>query len=189
MGFNLKKIIDVVGDFVPLGGVAKSLVKGAGSLLFKKAAKAVGIKEEKVEEVFAEASKLAEYDHEIKKALIEEEKEKRAHELAVFGRFAELLIEEEKEKRAHELAVFGRFAELDLGSQKLRARIRPLLSFGLIGLFMLYGIVFLVQQMFPYLLGMEVLVVFPPALVKIALAVIGFWFGGRTIEKIFGKDK
>ncbi len=166
MGLNLKKIFDTVTDLIPFGGVAKSLVKGAGSLLFKKAAKAVGIKEGVVDSIFVEAERLAEYDHEIKKAL----------------------IEEEKEKRAHELAVFGRFAELDEGSRKLRARTRPLLSFGLIGLFMLYGIVALVQQLFPTVRGLEFAIVFPPALVKIALAVVGFWFGGRSLEKIFGKD-
>jgi hypothetical protein len=163
---NLKKIFDAVTDIIPLGGLAKSLVKGAGSLLFKKAAKAVGVKDGVVDSIFVEAERLAEYDHEIKKAL----------------------IEEEKEKRAHELAVFGRFAELDVGSQKLRARIRPLLSFGLIGLFMVYGIVALIQQLFPTVRGLEFAIVFPPALVKRALAVVGFWFGGRTIEKVFGKD-
>lgn len=161
---NLKKIFNAVTDIVPFGSVAKSIVKGAGSLLLKKSAKKLGIN---IEPVLEEASKMAEYDQEIKLAL----------------------IEEEKEKRTHELAVFGRFAELDEGSKKLRARTRPLLSFGLIGLFMLYGIVALIQQLFPTAKGLEFAIVFPPALVKIALAVVGFWFGGRTIEKVFGKDK
>ncbi len=57
MALNLKKIADAITDIIPLGSLAKSLVKGAGSLLFKKAAKAVGIKEEKVDELFLEASK------------------------------------------------------------------------------------------------------------------------------------
>lgn len=162
MAINLKKIAEAVADIVPLGGIAKSLVKGAGSLLFKKAAKVVGIKEEKVDELFVEASKIAEYDHEIKKAL----------------------IDEEKEKRVHELAVFGRFAELDEGSQKLRARVRPLLSFGLVGLILLYGLIQLVAQIFPYLMGLEFLPVPPAWLEKTTLIVIGFWFTGRTAEKI-----
>lgn len=164
MGIKLGKILGAVADIVPFGSVAKSIVKGAGSLLLKKAAKKIGVD---IEPVLEEAGKMAEYDQEIKLAL----------------------IEEEKEKRAHELAVFGRFAELDEGSAKLRARTRPLLSFGLIGLFMLYGIVALIQQLLPTTKGLEFAIVFPPALVKIALAVVGFWFGGRTIEKVFGKDK
>lgn len=162
MGLNLKKIANAVATVIPLGGVAKSLVKGAGSLLFKKAAKAVGIKEEKVDELFVEASRLAEYDHEIKKAL----------------------IEEEKEKRAHELAVFGRFVELDEGSKKLVSRIRPLLSFGLVGTYILYCLTFLIAQLFPYLFGFEIPPVIPPSLVKITIAVCFFWFAGRSWEKV-----
>jgi len=162
MGLNLKKIAGALTDIIPLGGLAKSLVKGAGSLLFKKAAKAVGIKEEKVDELFVEASRLAEYDHEIRKAL----------------------IEEEKEKRAHELAVFGRFAELDEGSQKLRSRVRPLLSFGLVGTYLIHVYVRLVAQMFPYWFGFEIAPTIPPSLIKVTLWVCGFWFVGRTIEKV-----
>jgi len=162
MGLNLKKIFDAVTDIVPLGGVAKSLIKGAGSLLFKKAAKVVGIKEDVINDIFVEADKLAEYDQEIKLAL----------------------IEEAKEMRVHALAVFGRFAELDVCSQKLRARIRPLLSFGLVGMFILICFAYLVQQLFPKLLGLEFMITFPPELVSITKVVIGFWFGGRTIEKV-----
>lgn len=163
MGLNLKKIADAITDIIPLGGLAKSLVKGAGSLLFKKAAKAVGIEEKKVDELFVEASRLAEYDHEIRKAL----------------------IEEEKEKRAHELAVFGRFSELDLGSQKLKARIRPLLSLGLVGTYLTYCWVTLIAQLFPYLFGFEIPPVIPPSLVKVTITVCGFWFIGRSVEKGF----
>jgi hypothetical protein len=162
MGLNLKKIADALTDIIPLGGIAKSLVKGAGSLLFKKAAKAVGIKEEKVDELFVEASRLVEYDHEIKEAL----------------------IEEEKEKRAHELAVFGRFAELDEGSQKLRARVRPLLSFGLVGLIMAYGLINLIHGIAPYLMGLEFALVPPMWLEDMAIVVVKFWFVGRTVEKV-----
>lgn len=162
MGLNLKSIANAITDVLPFGGLAKSLVKGAGSLLFKKAAKAVGIKEEVVDMVFVEAEKLAEYDHEIKKAL----------------------IEEEKLKRQHELSLFGRFAELDEGSQKLRARVRPLLSFALVGTYLAYCWVTLIAQLFPYLFGFEIPPVIPPSLIKVTLWVCGFWFVGRTIEKV-----
>lgn len=162
MGLNLKKIANAITAILPLGGLAKSLVKGAGSLLFKKAAKAVGIKEDVVDSIFVEAERLAEYDHEIKKAL----------------------IEEEKEKRAHELAVFGRFAELDEGSQKLRARVRPLLSFGLVGLIMAYGLINLIHGIAPYLMGLEFALVPPEWLKSMAVVVVKFWFVGRTVEKI-----
>lgn len=161
MGLNLGKILDAVTDIIPLGSTAKSLLKGAGSLLFKKAAKTVGIKEDVINSIFVEADKIAEYDHEIKIAL----------------------LKEEEQKRVHELAVFGRFAELDTGSQKLRARIRPLLSLGLIGTFILICFVFLIQQVFPRAFGLEFMIVFPPELVSISKVVVGFWFGGRTIEK------
>jgi len=162
MGLNLKKIFDAVTTVVPFGGVAKSLVKGAGSLLFKKAAKVVGIKEEVVDSIFVEAEKLAEYDHEIRL----------------------LLINEEKEKRAHELAVFGRFAELDAGSKKMVARVRPLLSFGLVGTYLIHVYVRLLCQMFPYWFGFEIAPTIPPSLIKVTLWVCGFWFVGRTVEKV-----
>ena len=167
MAINLKKILDIATDFIPLGGIAKSLIKGAGSLLFKKAAKAVGVDEGVIDNILVEADRLAEYDFEIRKAL----------------------IEEEKEKRVHELAVYGKFAELDSGSQKLRARVRPILSFGLVGLFMTYGIAGLLHQIFPYVMGLEFAPEPSDALIKVTLIVIGFWFGGRTVEKLFGKDK
>ncbi|MHA2313965.1 MAG: hypothetical protein ACXACF_01545 [Candidatus Hermodarchaeia archaeon] len=164
MGLKLKDIISVVTDFVPLKGVAKVLGKGVGALLTKKVAKATGIEVESVEEVIKKTAEEIENDHEIRKAII-----------ADFN-----------DSRKHELDFFGDFANLDTGSQKLRARVRPALSLTLIGLFTLYGIVALFQQMFPYVLGMEFMVEFPPALVKITLTVIGFWFGGRTVEKAIG---
>lgn len=162
MAIKIGKILETIATVVPFGNVAKSLIRGAGSLLLKKAAKAVGIKEAKVDELLLESVKIAEYDHEVRLAL----------------------INEEKERRAHELAVFGRFAELDEGSQKLRARVRPLLSFGLVGLILLYGLIQLIAQIFPYVMGLEFLPVPPAWLEKTTLIVIGFWFTGRTAEKI-----
>lgn len=164
MGFKLKDIINVITDIVPLGTVVKTLGKGVGALLTKKVAKVTGIKIDDVEKVLVKTQQEIENDQEIKK----------------------LLIAEAKEERKHELDFYGNFGDLDTGSQKLRARVRPVLSLTLIGLFTLYGIVALFQQMFPYVLGMEFMIEFPPALVKITLTVIGFWFGGRTIEKAIG---
>lgn len=162
MGLNISKILSSVADVLPFGTVAKSLIKGAGSLLFKRAAKAVGLKESVVDSIFVEAERMVEYDYNMRLAL----------------------IEEEKERRVHELAVFGRFAELDEGSQKLRARIRPLLSFGFCGLFIIYAIMFLCQQLFPFVAGFEFRIIFPPELVIITKWIVGFWFTGRTVEKI-----
>jgi len=162
MAIKLKKIFDAVTDVIPFGGIAKSLVKGAGSLLFKKAAKAVGVKDDVIDGIFREADKLAEYDQEIRLAL----------------------INEEKEKRAHELAVFGRFAELDEGSKKWVARIRPMLSIGLVGTYIAFCWIHLYAQLFPYKFGFEIAPVFPPSLIKVTLWVCGFWFVGRTVEKV-----
>jgi len=164
---KIGKILGSIADVLPFGAVAKSIIKGAGSLLLKKAAAKVGID---IEPVLEEANKMAENDQEIKMAL----------------------INEEKERRAHELAVFGRFVDLDLGSQKMVARIRPLLSFGLVGTYILYCLVYLVAQLFPYLFGFEVPPVIPPSLIKVTLWICGFWFIGRSFEKgmkIYGMYK
>ena len=162
MGLNLKKIANLVTDVLPFGATVKSLLKGAGSLLIKKAARKIGIKEDKIDELMQESAKMAEYDQEIKL----------------------LLINEEKEKRAHELAVFGRFAELDAGSKKWVARIRPMLSIGLVGTYLAFCWIHLYAQLFPYKFGFEIAPVFPPSLIKVTLWVCGFWFVGRTIEKV-----
>lgn len=162
MGLKFKDIINIVTDIIPFGTVVKTLGKGVGALLTRKVAKATGMKPEDIETVLIKTQQEIEGDQEIKR----------------------LLIADAKEERKHELDFYGSFGDLDTGSQKLRARVRPVLSLGLIGLFMLYGLVSLFEQCFPYLFGMEFLLVFPPALVTISLAVVGFWFGGRTIEKV-----
>lgn len=162
MALNLKKIVNLVTDVLPFGATVKSLVRGAGSLLIKKAAKKIGIPDGKVDELMLESAKMAEYDQEIKL----------------------LLINEEKEKRAHELAVFGRFAELDAGSQKMVARIRPMLSFGLVGTYIAYCWAYLIAQVFPHLTGFEIPPVIPDSLIKVTIAVCFFWFAGRSWEKV-----
>lgn len=159
---KFKDILNIVTDVIPLGTIAKTIGKGAVALLTKKVSEVVGIPEKTVEDVFVEANKIAEQDIELKK----------------------MLIEDAKAERQHELDFFGQFAQLDIGSQKLRARVRPLLSFGLIGTFILVILLRITGQLFPYLFGLEFLLEIPPELVKVSYWVVGFWFGGRTVEKI-----
>ena len=160
MGIKIGKILGSIADVLPFGTVAKSIIKGAGSLLLKKAAKKVGID---IEPVLEEANKMAEYDQEIKLAL----------------------INEEKERRAHELAFFGRFSELDEKTKKLRSMMRPMVTIGLVGFYLVGLIVNLIQQIIPSsVFGFEFSYVHPEHLVKLIIVVVGFWFTGRTIEKI-----
>ena len=160
MAIKLGKILGSIADVLPFGAVAKSIVKGAGSLLLKKAAKKVGID---IEPVLEEASKMAEYDQEIKMAL----------------------LNEEKEKREHELAFFGQFSELDEKTKKLRSMMRPMVTIGLVGFYLVGLIVNLIQQIIPAsVFGFEFSYVHPEHLVKLIIVVVGFWFTGRTIEKI-----
>ena len=162
MGIKLKDILNVVTDIIPFGTVVKTLGKGVGSLLVKKVAKVVGIPQETIENVLTETNKIIEQDHEIRK----------------------MLIEDAKADRQHQIEFFGKFGELDTGSQKLRARMRPILTLGLVGTFDLFVIVIFVSQMFPYVFGFEIPPVMPPELTSIVKVIIGFWFGGRTIEKV-----
>lgn len=162
MSIKLKDIINIVTDIIPLGTVVKTLGKGVGALLTKKVAKIVGIPEETVEQVLIETEKIAERDHEIRK----------------------MLIEDAKADRQHQVEFFGKFGELDTGSQKLRSRMRPILTLGLVGTFDLFIIVIFISQMFPYLFGFEIPPVMPPELTSIVKVIIAFWFGGRTIEKV-----
>ena len=162
MGIKFKDILNVITDVIPLGTVVKTLGKGVGSLLTKKVAKVVGIPEETVEQVLIETDKVAERDHEIRK----------------------MLLEDVKADRQHQIDFFGKFGDLDEGSQKLRSRMRPILTFALVGTFDLFVIVIFVSQMFPYLFGFEIPPTIPPELVKVVNIIVMFWFGGRTIEKV-----
>ena len=162
MGLSLKKILDVVTDVIPFSTVVKTLGKGVGALLTKKVAKVTGIKVEDVEKVLIKTQQEIEGDQEIKR----------------------LLIADAKEERKHELDFYGSFADLDSGSQKLRARVRPILSFSLVGLIIAYGIINLIQQLAPNVFGLEFMIAVPAWLVELARWVVGFWFGGRTIEKV-----
>ena len=164
MGLKFKDILKVVTDVIPFGTVVKTLGKGVGALLTKKVAKVTGIKVEDVEKVLIKTQQEIEGDQEIKR----------------------LLIADAKAERKHELDFYGSFGELDTGSRKLRASVRPILSFGLVGLIFVYGIVGLYCQLFPYTFGLEFIPAVPAWLEKTCLWVVGFWFGGRTIEKVVG---
>ena len=163
MALSLKKILDVVTDVIPFSTVVKTLGKGVGALLTKKVAKVTGIKVEDVEKVLIKTQQEIEGDQEIKR----------------------LLIADAKEERKHELDFYGSFKDLDTGSQKLRARVRPLLTFGLVGLIMAYGLINLIHAIFPYLMGMEFAISPPPWLESMAVVCVKFWFVGRTVEKGF----
>jgi len=167
MGIKLKDIFNIVTDIIPLGTVVKTLGKGVGSLLTKKVAKVVGIPEETVEQVLIETDKVAERDHEIRK----------------------MLLEDVKADRQHQIDFFGKFGDLDEGSQKLRSRMRPILTFALVGTFDLFVIVIFISQMFPYVFGFEIPPTMPPELTNIVKVIIAFWFGGRTVEKIVSTIK
>ena len=162
MGIKLKDILNIVTDIIPLGTVVKTLGKGIGALLVKKVSKATGVNIVDVKEVLVQTNEEIENDHEIRK----------------------MLIEDARADRQHQLDFFGKFGDLDSGSQKLRSRMRPILTFVLVGLISLYGLIQLLAQIFPYLMGLEFLPVPPAWLEKTTLTVVAFWFGGRTIEKV-----
>jgi hypothetical protein len=160
VAIKLGKILGSIADVLPFGAVAKSIIKGAGSLLLKKAAKKVGID---IEPVLEEASKMAEYDQKIKMAL----------------------INEEKERRAHELAFFGRFSELDEKTKKLRSMMRPMVTIGLVGFYLLGLFVGMIQQIIPSdVKGFEFTYIHPDSLVEVTKWIVAFWFTSRGIEKI-----
>jgi len=162
MGLSFKQILNVVTDVIPFGTVVKTLGKGVGALLTKKVAKVTGIKIEDVEKVLVKTQQEIEGDQEIKR----------------------LLIADAKEERKHELDFYGQFGQLDTFSQKLRARVRPILSFSLVGLIITYGIINLIHMIFPYVMGLEFAIAPPLWLENMATVVVKFWFVGRTAEKI-----
>ena len=85
MGIKIKDIFKVASSFIPGGSVVKSALKGAGSLLFKKAAKKVGVPEQTIDAIFSEGEKIAENDPEVRKALAEEDQKRREFEMTFLG--------------------------------------------------------------------------------------------------------
>ncbi len=62
---------------------------------------------------------------------------------------------------------------------------RPMVTIGLVGFYLVGLLVNLIQQIIPAsVFGFEFSYVHPEHLVKLIVVVVGFWFTGRTIEKI-----
>jgi len=159
MGIKIKDIFKVASSFIPGGSVVKSIVKGAGSLLFKKAAKKVGVPEKTIDAIFSEGEKIAENDPEVRKAL----------------------AEEDQKRREFEMTFFGRAADLSPKAQLWRVMTRPWISWASVGTYLLLHIARFT------LLACKVSDVpeVPTDLKKVVITIIGFWFLSRGGEKIF----
>lgn len=157
---NLKDVIGTVTDLIPGGGIVKSLVKGAGSLLLKKAAGKAGVPESTVDAILEESQRIAESDPEMQK----------------------ILSEENQKQREFELAFYGKMGDLSPKAQLWRAITRPIISFGLVGLFALGVLIIFAQQIF----GSTYVIEMPAQLLTLVKWVVAFWFSGRTVEKVVG---
>ena len=167
MGIKIKDIFKVASGFIPGGSVIKSIFKGAGSLLFKKAAKKVGVPEKTIDAIFSEGEKIAENDPEIRKAL----------------------AEEDQKRREFEMTFFGNAADLSPKAQLWRVMTRPWISWASIGTYLLLHIARFT------LLACQVSKVpeVPTDLKKVVVTIIGFWFlsrgGEKMIKLIFNRGK
>lgn len=167
MGIKIKDIFKFATDMLPGASVVKSIIKGAGSLLFKKAAKKMGVPEKTVDAIFGEAEKIAENDPEIRKAL----------------------AEEDQKRREFEMAFFGRAADLSPKAQIWRVMTRPWISWASVGTYLLLHIARFT------LLACKVSGVpeVPTDLKKVVVTIIGFWFlsrgGEKIVELIFNRKK
>lgn len=167
MAIKLKDIFKIASSFIPGGSVVKSVIKGAGSLLFKKAAKKVGIPEKTLDAIFGEAEKIAENDPEVRKAL----------------------AEEDQKRREFEMTFFGNAADLSPKAQLWRVMTRPWISWVSVGTYLLMHIARFI------LLACKVTGVpeVPTDLKKVVVTIIGFWFlsrgGEKMLELIFSRKK
>jgi hypothetical protein len=165
MALDIKSIFGMATDLLPGGTLVKSIVRGAGALLLKKAGEKVGVKEDKIESILNQAQKLAEEDEDVKKAL----------------------LQEEEARRQFELSFFGKAGELSPKAQLWRAITRPILSLGLVGLLVLGIIIQYLQQIFG--VPKAELLVIPGQVVELAKWVVAFWFTSRGVEKVVGLFK
>lgn len=163
MTLNVKSIFGMAADLLPGGTLVRSIVRGAGSLLLKKAAQTVGVEEKQIDSILSQAQKLAIEDEDLKKAL----------------------LQEEEARRQFELAFYGRAADLSPRAQLWRTITRPLLSFGLVGLLTLGILIQYGQQIFTGVSGPELLEI-PGEIVELSKWVVAFWFTSRGVEKIVG---
>jgi len=164
MGLNLTKIVSSAADLLPGGSIVRSIVEGAGHLLIRKAASEIGIDDQQVDRVLSGVKRLSLEDAEIQAAL----------------------QQEEEARREFELAFYGKASDLNPQAQFWRTITRPLLSFGLVGLFALGILIQYGQQLF--MTSSEILTI-PPQVVELSKWVVGFWFTSRGVEKIFGLIK
>lgn len=158
MGLKFKDILKVASDLIPGGSIVKSLVKGAGSLLFKKAAKKLGVPEDTVNAIFSESEKIAENDPEIRK----------------------LLADEDQKRREFEVTFFGSAADLNPKAQLIRAMTRPGISWATVGLFLLLHLARFVL----ITCGVDGTPEIPEEIKHVVFAIIGFWFSWRGLEKV-----
>lgn len=165
MALDLKSIFGMATDLLPGGTLVKSIVRGAGALLLKKAGEKVGVKEDKIESILNQAQKLAEEDEDVKKAL----------------------MQEEEARRQFELSFFGKAGDLSPKAQLWRAITRPLISFGLVGLFFVGIIIRYLQHIFG--VPEAGLLPIPPEVVELTKWVVAFWFTSRGVEKVVGLFK
>lgn len=155
----LKKLVGGALDMIPGGSIVKSLADGAASLLIRKAAGKVGISDEKVDELLDAGSAVAARDPEVQAQL----------------------AAEEQQRREFELDFYGRAADLSPKAQFWRAATRPIITFSLIGLFVIGTLTGYVQQVLETA-PLEI----PPSVVELTKWVVAFWFSGRSAEKIIG---
>lgn len=158
MGIKLKDIFKVASSFIPGGSIVKSIVKGAGSLLFKKAAKKVGIPEKTIDAIFSEGEKIAENDPEIRKAL----------------------AEEDQKRREFEMTFFGNAADLSPKAQLWRVMTRPWISWASIGTYLLLHL----ARFTLIACGSANVPEVPHDLKSIVVTIIVFWFSSRGVEKL-----
>ena len=166
MKLDVTSVFGLAADLLPGGSLLKSIVRGAGSILLKRAAKTAGLEEKQIDSLLSQALKLADEDDELKRAL----------------------RQEEEERRQFELAFFGRMADLEPRAQLLRAITRPILSLGLLGLFTLGILIQYGQQLIVGIPGADCLAI-PGALVELTKWVVAFWFTSKGVEKIAGLIK
>lgn len=160
MALKIKDILKVASGLIPGGSVVKSIINGAGSLLFKKAAKTVGIPEKTIDAIFSEGAKIAENDPEIRKAL----------------------ADEDEKRREFEVSFFGNAADLNPKAQLVRAMTRPGISWAAVGTFLLLHI----ARFTLITCGVKATPEVPSEITHIVLAIIGFWFSWRGVEKVAG---
>ncbi len=160
VGLKIKDILKVASGLIPGGSIVKSILKGAGSLVFKKAAKKVGIPEKTIDAIFSEGEKIAENDPEVRKAL----------------------ADEDEKRREFEVAFFGNAADLNPKAQLIRAMTRPGISWASVGTFLLLH----VARFTLLTCGVKSTPEIPKELTHIVLAIIGFWFSWRGVEKVAG---